>query len=101
MEKRLPISCPSCGEALHVTRFICKGCGTVVEGEFALPLLMRLTPDEGALLLNLLLSGANLKVLAKNYRVSYPTVRNRVDALRIRVEALQGQMSEPSKEEQA
>jgi hypothetical protein len=72
----------------------------VVEGEFDLPLLMRLAPEERELLINLLLSGANLKALAKIYRVSYPTVRNRLDALRGKVETMQGPSSKPPQEEQ-
>ena len=89
MERQLPISCPSCGEALSVTRFLCKTCDTVVEGEFELPLLMRLMPEE-----------RDLKALAKVYRVSYPTVRNRLDALRAKVEAMQEPSNQPSQEEQ-
>ncbi|MFO7976595.1 MAG: DUF2089 family protein [Candidatus Hydrogenedentota bacterium] len=98
MRESFPIICPSCGEALSATGFICKACNTSVEGEFELPLLMRLAPEERALLLNLLLSRANLKTLARMYRMSYPTVRNRVDALRAKVEAMQEQSDAASVE---
>lgn len=85
----LPESCPSCGQTLRVKRLVCGECDTAVEGEFGLPLLARLRPEEQAFVLNLLKSRGSLKDLARIYGVSYPTVRNRLDALIERVEVLE------------
>lgn len=85
----LPESCPSCGQTLHVKRLICGACETAVEGQFGLPLLARLRPEEQAFVLNLLRCRGSLKDLAQIYGVSYPTVRNRLDALIDRVAALE------------
>lgn len=77
----LPIKCPSCDRDLHVVRLGCDHCGTAVEGCFALPVLTRLDPGDRLLILNLVKASGNLKDLVRLYGVSYPTVRNRLDAL--------------------
>ena len=52
-----------------------------------LPMLARLSLDEQTLLLRLFLNSGNLKALAREYSVSYPTIRNRVDDLNARIRA--------------
>ena len=68
-----------------MSRLECPRCSTAVEGEFVLPLLSRLSTDDQALLLSFLKSSGSLKDLARLYKVSYPTMRNRLDALIHRV----------------
>ena len=85
MNRKFPTMCPSCGQPLTVSRLICQECRAAVEGEFALPVLVRLEPEEREFLLNLLEASGSLKELASIYNVSYPTVRNRLDALRAKV----------------
>ena len=85
----LPTHCPSCTELLQVKRFECQGCGTVVEGRFALPTLMRLGREEQDFILNVAKCSGSLKELAGIYGVSYPTVRNRMDALIERIQAVE------------
>ena len=87
----MPAFCPSCNGLLAVRRLECSVCGTAVEGSFALPVLARLTPDDQAFLLNLVKCSGSLKDLARVYGVSYPTVRNRLDALIGRIKALEQQ----------
>lgn len=89
-ERLLPIECPSCRAGLRVTRLVCPECGTSVEGEFGLPVLCRLGGEEQTLVLNFVKCGGNLKDLARVYGVSYPTVRNRLDALIRDVQRLEG-----------
>lgn len=96
MERRLiPSICPSCGNPLHVRRLACPQCATSVEGDFVLPVLAKLNLDEQTLLLSLFTNSGNLKALAREYGVSYPTIRNRVDDLnaRIRTWAASNQLS--------
>ena len=76
-----------------VGRLACRECETAVEGEFDLPVLARLEPDEQEFLLNLLETSGSLKELAQKYSVSYPTVRNRLDALREKVRTIRGTVS--------
>jgi hypothetical protein len=93
-ERRFPTDCPSCGQVLKASRFRCAECGTAVEGDFYLPLLARLEPQEQVFVLNLLKSSGSLKEMARVYGVSYPTVRNRLDALIEKVTSLQAQTAE-------
>ena len=78
---RLPAHCPGCAAALKVVRLNCTECDTAVTGGFPLPPLSRLAPEDQAFVLCFLQTGGNLKDMAKQYGVSYPTLRNRLDAL--------------------
>lgn len=91
IHKRLPALCPSCGQLLHVVRLGCPGCRAAVEGEFDLPLLARLAPEDAAFVVNFLKSSGSLKDLARLYEVSYPTVRNRLDALIDKIKLLEAE----------
>jgi hypothetical protein len=79
--KQLPRLCPSCAGMLAVKRLYCEHCGTEVEGEFELPPLARLSAEEQGFLLQFLKADASLKEMARILRLSYPTVRNRLDAI--------------------
>ena len=97
-EKALPSVCPGCGEVLHVKRLECGGCGTAVEGEFELPMLARLSSEDQEFVVRFVQSSGSLKQMARAYGVSYPTMRNRLDALieRTRSDAAES----PSEEEE-
>jgi len=88
---RLPVQCPSCERALEVRRLECVKCETAVEGKFSLSLLVRLDAEEQIFMLNFLKLSGSLKDLARKYEVSYPTVRNRLDALIEKVKAMESQ----------
>jgi hypothetical protein len=89
MEKRLPNLCPSCSHTLTVRRFGCDSCDTAVEGTFSLPVLARLTPEDQALVVSLIKTSGSLKDMAREYGVSYPTIRNRLDELIKQVESME------------
>ncbi len=78
---RLPAFCPGCAAALKVARLDCTECDTAVIGSFSLPPLARLAPEDQAFVLCFLQTGGNLTHMAEQYGVSYPTLRNRLDAL--------------------
>ena len=92
--RALPTVCPSCRGLLKVGRLCCPGCGTTVEGEFGLPILARLDVEEQAFVVNLVKFNGSLKDLARVYGVSYPTVRNRLDAVIEKVKGLEGALTE-------
>jgi hypothetical protein len=66
---------------LAVKRLFCERCGTQVDGEFQLPPLPQLSAEDQGFLLQFLRADASLKELARILRLSYPTVRNRLDAI--------------------
>ena len=74
-------TCPVCSGELLVTRLECRACGTAIEGEFSVGRFGRLSREQMALLESFLRSRGNLKELERELKVSYPTVRARIDAL--------------------
>jgi len=79
--KRLPTHCPSCGGALAVKRLQCAECLTEVEGLYDLPGLASLPAEDQDFIVEFVKVSGSLKDMAKLLRVSYPTVRNRLDEI--------------------
>lgn len=75
------IDCPVCKAKLVLSRLNCSSCGLVIEGNLTLPRLARLNVSERNLAEQMLLCGGNLKELAENLGISYPTLRKRVDEM--------------------
>ncbi|GAF82329.1 unnamed protein product [marine sediment metagenome] len=90
----MPCTCPGCGRDLKAVRLACDNCGTAVEGEFTLPVLARLDAQDQRFLISFLKSSGSLKALARQYGVSYPTLRNRLDALIERAKDLEARAIE-------
>jgi hypothetical protein len=74
-------TCPVCSSELFVTRLQCRSCGTAIEGDFSVGRFGRLSRDQLALLESFLRARGNLKELERELKLSYPTVRARIDAL--------------------
>ncbi len=74
-------TCPVCSGDLSVTRLQCRTCGTALEGEFSVGRFARLDREQMGLLESFLRSRGNLKDMERELGISYPTVRNRVEAL--------------------
>ena len=81
MSRDVISTCPVCSSELAVTRLQCRGCGTAIEGDFNVGRFGRLSRDQLALLESFLRARGNLKELERELKVSYPTVRARMDAL--------------------
>jgi len=97
-DRTMPAICPSCGSAISVVRLNCGACGTAVEGGFDLSVLARLSPEDQAFVLEFVKSSGSLKAMARHYGISYPTVRNRMDALIERVRRLEATVSGEERE---
>ncbi len=81
MEKKMPLSCPSCQTRLGISKMNCPGCGTEVSGNYDIPRLMRLSPREVEFAEAFILSSGSLKEMARQMKASYPTVRNLLDEI--------------------
>ena len=81
VKKRLPLECPACDTRLKIGKMYCERCNTEVCGSFDLSLLAKSTDNEQNFIINFIKSSGSLKDMAKNLKVSYPTVRNRLDEL--------------------
>jgi len=79
--KQLPVQCPSCGLKLAVKRLLCQNCGTEIEGLYVLPPLARLSKGDQEFISQFVNASGSLKEMARLMKVSYPTVRNRLDEI--------------------
>ena len=75
------VLCPSCGKSLRPVRLACNACGTTVEGDFELPDLAKLPLEHQEFVKVFLLARGNISEVERLLGVSYPTVRNRLDAV--------------------
>jgi hypothetical protein len=85
---RLVVRCPSCEGELIATRLTCKSCATSLEGKFDIPALLQLPQDDLAFVTTFVRSSGSLKAVAAELGVSYPTVRNRLDDILKRLDAV-------------
>ncbi len=79
--KKLPIHCPSCERQLAVKRLGCEHCGTEVGGDYPLPRLAALPQEDQEFICQFVRASGSLKEMAGLLKVSYPTVRNRLDEI--------------------
>lgn len=79
--KVLPAICPACKSQLKVKSLICEQCQTEIQGQYELPPLAKLSPDDQAFILEFIKASGSLKQMAKLLKLSYPTVRNRLDEI--------------------
>jgi hypothetical protein len=73
--------CPVCDHELEVTRLHCAECDTTLEGRFSVGRFGRLNREQLALLESFLRARGNLRDLERELGISYPTVKNRLEAL--------------------
>ncbi len=81
MERRTVGRCPACGGRLEVRRLECVRCETAVEGRFVQSRFDRLSPEQQEFVEVFLLARGNIKEVERVLGISYPTVRNRLDAV--------------------
>ncbi len=75
----LPTQCPSCQNALTITRMTCPVCATEVNGAFSLGRLAALPEPHASLLEMFLRMRGNVKDMERMLGLSYPTVRARLE----------------------
>jgi hypothetical protein len=64
---------------MHVSGMTCRGCQTVVQGNFAETPLANLPIEHQRFIEMFVISSGSLKDIAAHAGVSYPTVRSRLD----------------------
>ncbi len=86
---KLITKCPSCSETkVRVTRIDCTECGTKFEGDFKIPELLQLAEDDLQFIQTFVKCSGSLKEMSKIFDVSYPTMRNRLNAIIEQLESL-------------
>jgi hypothetical protein len=79
--KVLPTTCPACNEQLKVKALLCENCHTEIQGAYDLPPLGQLSIDDQLFLLDFIKASGSLKDMAGLLKLSYPTIRNRLDEI--------------------
>ncbi|KTC65028.1 Protein of uncharacterised function(DUF2089) (plasmid) [Legionella adelaidensis] len=91
--------CPSCeGTHLNVVKIECEDCLTKFEGRFEISSLLRLPEEDLQFILDFVRCSGSLKEMATIQKVSYPTLRNRLNNLIQTLDNIELQ-KESSKEE--
>jgi len=89
-ERKLIGRCPVCSGKLYISELACRDCDTKIRGEFEIPPFLRLDEAEQEFLILFLRSRGSLRELQRELGLSYPTVRNRLDALLAKLGILSG-----------
>lgn len=89
MPKKLPLQCPSCQSILKVKSLVCEACETQVVGNYNLPILSTLEEEDQTFILEFIKCSGSLKDMANKMALSYPTVRNKLDAIIEKISVLQ------------
>jgi hypothetical protein len=82
--------CPYCGTPMAVTEMACGGCHVSITAEFPMSRIAGLPVEHQRFIEMFLLAGGNLKEIAEQVGVSYPTIRSRLDKV---IEALRGEIA--------
>jgi hypothetical protein len=73
--------CPSCFQPLRLARLSCPHCSVSVEGDFELSSLAKLSPEDQAFVIAFLRHHGTIKKMESIFNISYPTVKNRLNAI--------------------
>jgi len=73
--------CPNCGRDLEITQVRCTSCETTISARYAPCRFCRLSPESLRLLEIFIRNRGNLKEMERELGLSYPTVRNKIDAV--------------------
>lgn len=79
MQRHIPTTCPTCSETMHITEFTCPECNTRVQGDFATSGLLRLKQEQLEFIEVFLRCRGNIKEVERDLKISYPTVRSKLD----------------------
>lgn len=84
MEVDMDISqakCPGCQYPMQVTQMRCPDCDLTLSGEFELGSLARLSLEDQLFVIAFLRHHGSIKKMESLFDISYPTVKNRLNAI--------------------
>src|ERR1700730_6086315 len=82
--------CPYCKSAMAVAQMTCGHCRVTISAAFPMSRLADLPVEHQRFIEMFVLAGGNLKEIAEQVGVSYPTIRSRLDKV---IEALRGEIA--------
>lgn len=83
----IDLRCPKCARPLAIATYHCDSCELTVEGASELPPLARLTMHEQTFVTAFVRVHGNLKKMEALFGISYPTVKNRLNAISRKLDA--------------
>jgi len=73
--------CPECHQPLRVGRMSCPACKVAVEGEFEVSALGKLALEDQVFVVAFVRHHGSIKKMESLFGVSYPTIKNRLNAI--------------------
>ncbi|HTS71415.1 MAG TPA: DUF2089 domain-containing protein [Terriglobia bacterium] len=73
--------CSDCNQAMKIVRMACPSCGMAMEGDFEVAPLSQLSLDDQAFVMAFVRSHGSIKKMESLFGISYPTVKNRLNAI--------------------
>ena len=73
--------CCGCGRSMTITSVHCPVCDVSMDGEFEVSPLARLSLEDQAFVAAFVRHHGNIKRMEKLFGISYPTVKNRLNAI--------------------
>ena len=73
--------CPGCGQAMTISHTHCVDCDVSLEGEFELPPLASLSLEQQMFVVAFVRNHGSIKRMESLFGISYPTVKNRLNAI--------------------
>ncbi len=74
-------TCPECNQPFKITRLACPTCNLAMEGQIELSPLDQLSPEDQAFVMAFVRHHGSIKKMEELFGVSYPTVKNRLNAI--------------------
>ena len=76
---KTPCNCPACQSIVYISELTCPACKSIVHGKFPFSPLSNLTSEQVEFIKTFILCRGNIKEVEKEMKISYPTVRNKLD----------------------
>jgi len=73
--------CPECRAPMRIRRLVCPQGHVAMEGEFEVPTLAQLSLEEQLFVTAFVRCHGSIKRMEKLFEISYPTVKNRLNAI--------------------
>ena len=79
-------SCCGCGRTMRITQVRCPQCGVTMEGEFEISAFARLPLEDQLFVAAFVREHGSIKKMEGLFGISYPTVKNRLNAIVRRID---------------
>lgn len=79
---KVPSICPVCGGDLRVEVVKCRHCNTTLQNQFGFSVFEKLNDEQTEFVLMFLKYEGSIKEMEKQFKVSYPTIKSRLQDIK-------------------